>query len=67
MMRAIRDSRRVSVLKIDGQQRRHVEDDIVMEEPLEIRVNGESVSVTMRTPGDGFDLDCHRSGEVRGS
>jgi len=27
-----------------------------MEEPLEIRVNGESVTVTMRTPGDDFDL-----------
>lgn len=50
------DSRRVSVLKIDEQKPRRVEDDVVMEEPLEIRVNGESVSVTMRTPGDDFDL-----------
>src|SRR3989454_3859190 len=52
----MRDSRRVSVFKIDEQQPRWVEDDIVMEEPLEVRVNGESVSVTMRTPGDDFDL-----------
>ncbi len=52
----MRDSRRVSVLKIDEQQPRLVEDDLVMEEPLEIRVNGESVTVTMRTPGDDFDL-----------
>ena len=52
----MRDSRRVSVLKIDGQQPRLVEDDVVMEEPLEIRVNGESITVTMRTPGDDFDL-----------
>src|SRR5262245_28316743 len=29
---------------------------MVMEEPLEIRVNGESLSITMRTPGDDFDL-----------
>ena len=52
----MRDSRRVSVLKIEEQRSRRVEDDIVMEEPLEIRVNGESFSVTMRTPGDDFDL-----------
>src|SRR5947208_14402456 len=52
----MRDSRRVSVLKIDEQQPRLVEDDVVMEEPLEIRVNGESITVTMRTPGDDFDL-----------
>jgi FdhD protein len=55
-MQAMRDSRRVSVLKIDDQPPRRVEDDIVTEEPLEIRVNGESFSVTMRTPGDDFDL-----------
>ncbi len=29
---------------------------IVVEEPLEIRVDGESVVVTMRTPGDDVDL-----------
>lgn len=31
-------------------------DTIVVEEPLEIRVEGESVATTMRTPGDDFDL-----------
>jgi FdhD protein len=36
--------------------RRHVLDDLVSEEPLEIRVNGTAVSVTMRTPGDDFEL-----------
>ena len=38
-----------------GQERR-ISDDIVSEEPLEIRVNGAAVSVTMRTPGDDLDL-----------
>jgi FdhD protein len=52
----MRDSRRVPVLKIDERQPEQVEDDVVIEEPLEIRVNGESLSVTMRTPGDDFDL-----------
>jgi FdhD protein len=47
---------RVLILKIDEKQRRPVDDDVVMEKPLEIRVNGESLSVTMRTPGDDFDL-----------
>lgn len=31
-------------------------DDIVVEEPLEIRANGDSLGITMRTPGDDFDL-----------
>jgi FdhD protein len=35
---------------------RPVEDDVAVEEPLEIRVGGASVSVTMRTPGDDFEL-----------
>ncbi len=31
-------------------------DTVVVEEPLEIRVDGQSVATTMRTPGDDFDL-----------
>src|SRR5690606_12180119 len=31
-------------------------DTLVVEEPLEIRVGGTPVTVTMRTPGDDFDL-----------
>jgi FdhD protein len=31
-------------------------DTLVAEEPLEVRVGGRPVSVTMRTPGDDFDL-----------
>jgi FdhD protein len=52
----MRDSRRVPILKIEEKQLQGVDDDVVIEEPLEIRVNGESISVTMRTPGDDFDL-----------
>jgi FdhD protein len=47
---------RVPVLKIVEKQSESVEDDVVIEEPLEVRVNGQSFSVTMRTPGDDFDL-----------
>jgi len=32
------------------------EDALAVEEPLEIRINGTSLSVTMRSPGDDFDL-----------
>ncbi len=32
------------------------EDLLAVEEPLEIRVGGASLSITMRTPGHDFDL-----------
>src|SRR5205814_4158504 len=32
------------------------DDAVVVEEPLEIRVGDKPVSVTLRTPGDDFDL-----------
>jgi FdhD protein len=38
-----------------GAERRQF-DDVVAEEPLEIRLDGTPVSVTMRTPGDDFEL-----------
>ncbi len=34
----------------------HHEDVLVVEEPLEIRVGDKPISVTMRTPGDDYDL-----------
>jgi FdhD protein len=47
---------RRSVLRLDGGQGAHRPDTLVVEEPLEIRVGGRALSVTMRTPGDDFDL-----------
>src|SRR5256885_12611781 len=44
------------VLEWSSGQERRVLDDLVVEEPLEIRANGTAVSVTMRTPGDDFEL-----------
>ncbi len=38
-----------------GRVRRY-QDDVVGEEPLEIRVNGRSTTVTMRTPGNDLEL-----------
>ncbi|MWB98535.1 formate dehydrogenase accessory sulfurtransferase FdhD [Agromyces seonyuensis] len=39
-----------------GPSRSTREDVLAVEEPLEIRIGGRSWSVTMRTPGDDFDL-----------
>jgi FdhD protein len=39
----------------DGHDR-HVLDDVAAEEPLEIRVGGDVLTITMRTPGDDFEL-----------
>jgi FdhD protein len=39
----------------DGHERRLL-DDLAAEEPLEIRVGGEVLTITMRTPGDDFEL-----------
>jgi FdhD protein len=47
---------RRSVLRVTGDQAVRRPDTLVVEEPLEIRVGGKPLSVTMRTPGDDFDL-----------
>ncbi len=44
------------VLRLDGDRPVRRPDTLAVEEPLEIRVDGTAVSVTMRTPGDDFDL-----------
>jgi FdhD protein len=50
--------RRVLRLEVraDGLRRTERPDTLVAEEPLEIRLGGRPISVTMRTPGDDFDL-----------
>jgi FdhD protein len=44
------------VMHVDGSQSRGREELLAVEEPLEIRVDGRPLAVTMRTPGDDFDL-----------
>jgi FdhD protein len=45
------------VLRIHGAELRNERPDtLAVEEPLEIRVSGQPLTVTMRTPGDDFDL-----------
>ena len=45
-----------SVIEWTAGTEHSVADDLAVEEPLEIRVGGASLSVTMRTPGDDFEL-----------
>lgn len=47
---------RATVLRLDGSGAVGARDSLAAEEPLEIRVGGRQVAVTMRTPGDDFDL-----------
>lgn len=51
-----RVSDRRKVLRIDSHGNRYRPDTLAAEEPLEIQLNGEPFSVTMRTPGDDVDL-----------
>lgn len=44
------------VVRVGGARQAPRPDMLVVEEPLEIRLGGRPLSVTMRTPGDDFDL-----------
>ena len=47
---------RRKVLKLDGSLEVRRDDQVVVEEPLEIRLEGESLAVVMRTPGNDYEL-----------
>lgn len=51
-----RVTERRPVVRIRGDRRDRRPDTLVAEEPLEIRLNGKPLAVTMRTPGDDFAL-----------
>jgi FdhD protein len=44
------------VVRIEGDRRHAAPDVVAVEEPLEIRVGGRPMAVTMRTPGHDFEL-----------
>jgi FdhD protein len=46
----------VLILRWDGESVRELQDELAEEEPLEIRVRGRAISVTMRTPGHDAEL-----------
>src|SRR5437763_16933047 len=47
---------RQPVVRWEGRERQETYDDLAIEEPLQIRLAGEDVVVTMRTPGHDADL-----------
>lgn len=51
-----RQTTRQRIVSVRGGSRRERPDLLAVEEPLEIRVGGAAVAVTMRTPGHDFDL-----------
>ena len=54
-----------TVVSFRGRERVVREDELAVEEPLEIRLAGRSLAVTMRTPGHDDDwsrASCSRSG-----
>ena len=51
-----RVTKREPVLRLDGPGAMGSRDTLAAEEPLEIRIGGKQIAVTMRTPGDDFDL-----------
>src|SRR5262245_37852194 len=42
--------------RVDGEQRSSRPDDLIVEEPLEIRLDDQLVATTMRTPGHDYEL-----------
>jgi FdhD protein len=46
----------VPVQKVEGDSSSPFQDLLAVEEPLEIRLGDKSISITMRTPGNDFDL-----------
>ena len=61
---------RVLVHRVGGDGVRRVPDEVIVEEPLEIRLDGHVVTTTMRTPGHDFELAaglCLTDGLLAGS
>lgn len=44
------------IVRIEGDTVQRRSDSLTVEEPLEVRVNGDAMAVTMRTPGNDFEL-----------
>jgi FdhD protein len=51
-----RVTERRRIVRLNGAQRSARPDTLASEEPLEIRINGTALTVSMRTPGHDFDL-----------
>jgi FdhD protein len=52
----MRGTKTIDVERASGGGREKARDEVVMEEPLEIRIAGDTIAVTMRTPGHDREL-----------
>jgi len=62
-------TRRVLVTTVTPDGARRSPDDLIVEEPMTIQLDGNTVSTTMRTPGNDFELAvgfCHTEGLLTG-
>jgi FdhD protein len=60
----------VLATRVTGDGARRAPDHVIVEEPLEIQLDGQLVTVTMRTPGHDFELAvgfCHAEGLLEGA
>ena len=58
------------VARVDDGTTTATPDEVIVEEPLEIRLDGHLVTTTMRTPGDDFELAaglCFTDGLLAGA
>jgi FdhD protein len=61
---------KILVVKIDADSFRRVPDDLVVEEPMSIRLDGHLIATTMRTPGHDYELAagfCFNEGMLAGA
>ena len=60
---------KILVVKMDAESSRRTPDDLIVEEPMSIRLDGNLVATTMRTPGHDYELAvgfCHSEGLLAG-
>lgn len=67
---ARRRTQTILVTRVDGDRRARRPDDVIVEEPMAIQLDGALVSTTMRTPGNDYELAvgfCHAEGLLGGA
>ncbi|MGD9703922.1 MAG: formate dehydrogenase accessory sulfurtransferase FdhD [Acidimicrobiia bacterium] len=67
---ARRRTQTILVTRVDGDRRVRRPDELIVEEPMSIQLDGTLVSTTMRTPGNDYELAvgfCHAEGLLDGA
>jgi FdhD protein len=67
---ARRRTEQLLVTRVDGERRLRRPDEVIVEEPMSIQLDGTLVATTMRTPGHDYELAvgfCHAEGLLGGA